>query len=75
LFKLDYGALETKHLLSNWTSSHHAQWPPSILRSALVSVTWKKEDVYPVIKLLPLPAKKTVAARYSSGIEIRPNGL
>jgi hypothetical protein len=33
------------------------------------------EEYYPVMKLLPLPAKKTVAARYSSGTESLPNGL
>jgi len=38
-------------------------------------VNGRCEDVYPVIKLLPLPAKKTVAAQYSSGFDSLPKGL
>jgi len=38
-------------------------------------VSWRGEDVYPVMKLLPLPARKTVAARYSSGFDSLPKGL
>jgi hypothetical protein len=39
------------------------------------TINSQQGDIYPVMKLLPFPAKKTVAARYSSGVEIRPNGL
>jgi len=57
---------------------YHAVCPPSIFKSDLHGKSNGPKDrgkKYPVIKLLPLPARNTVAARYSSGTESLPRGL
>ena len=60
-------------LLNGSTSSPSTVSPiDSQIRSGISVVA---ETGYPVMKELPLPIKKTVAARYSSGVDNLPNGL